>query len=1584
MLAPSTPPQSENSAIAALRPSASIYPQLRHSDVICNPSPSFLAPALSPSVQEQPRVTFAPSPMRDSPNSVSPSHNLAPHSVADLMDSPHAYEEHSMERGGLMHHTLLRHSSSGKEHARAAGTSSLHHDSARENNPAISNDAGVTSFTNESAVDNIPPSPRLPPKSPGKPSASSFALSQNSSTIPNAAPKDKPKPLPRQKERSNGPHWEDLDLFGEERVYVSGPERASIASRYVLSSPSMPEVFQARSAKITAPIFPNLARHRPEANRRFLDPSESLEVSVNPFTDGLERCALPSHIVPEIVHEVEFSSLVGFEETIDIDLGHRVARVPLPYAINIRVVQLDGSIRPVSANLETDPDYPNSTLLSVISETVNFETDGAGGYEDMMLTFWAAPDTSDQESSASLVLTVIDEEGITHETTLNLGAEGTEPIIAVKRPKFASKSNRQDTDISFDKAEQTEEEVVTVWNETKHDAPLFINVIVTESGGGVFSIARDGEESCECIPTTIPACSSFSFTAQFKRPQHEGSNRFYLGTILIKLGRMTSKHDDQFKSRDYNLAFDHVISLRATAAHPASLLNGSETISQVRSMGASELQCYSDSTRGYSSFGNRGASVGQASYDVSHLMGHSRSGDQDDSTLDVSLNRRITSVASHDDSNIMKFEPLDVAVSASGIEAVTKDFEYGPLCEGIFSLMDPVEWVVCEPAEETRQTDVPTEATQEQLFKGDRASLVQSELSRNSDADVLRGPTSSRQSLHPATVSSNPLEASFGSGGSRHQDYIPAGQRSDPILEYSSIRQTSSENEINGPDGPRSSPQSSCPSAVNSGLSEPSRENDASRTPDSTPSRHRSHAISTLSARRPSEAGHEDSGNICSAESHRSKKTASSHDHESRSLVDQKQRTKSQSMSSSETMTTNTTTKTPEHSSSLSPDRKEQLVSKQGGIISRDGYPYHVLSEATPYGKMVGYEGGTIAKRTAAKTPYGKLVGYEPSDFVQKVDPAMRKLEFLEGINSSRSVGFMAKVHDGASVPITAPMKLEGLKAALRPPTPAMSDTKKHVLPFKPSLLSGTTSGAIRSAPINSEETAGRALRNAAMHGGMGSDLSHETARGKPSVDPMPTLPQLLRRSSSAATYTSAKSWSKKQNSSAEDEPKLRLPRKMREGVILGRDTESIVLPLCSGSKSNMEVQIKVLAKRTRSASVRVIVESGHLVLQPEQKAEVVIKRNIAKEKELIISLICKLLGRPETVSYEVPLFVESNSRRSSAIKFSIDRPTLTYYRTTEASCSQRLRVFNGTSRGKVIQMWVGSTQLKDQEHEPSSVFKLVSPSNVSIGAQSCSTVEVCFKGQNSAAHHTGYLNITMGRKTETLHMFGYSGSSDIRFEFSASKVLLVRNIGNRYGFVLVTGPEDGTRYSKAEKAILGPGAEFEFKMPYGSGSSIIAGDEISRRRFCAAMLRNPSGPTDKEGKNKMFSSHFPGQEEAISAEGLDFSDASTASLHYASRMFFNGLHRFQLDMDMDLVIPVLSSDATDIQNWGASIDVDGYVHICNNDPEEPLRYEMEGAGPERGEIPPLGDARNVRYRERVVVRSRGRAVELAAPLRAS
>lgn len=427
-------------------------------------------------------------------------------------------------------------------------------------------------------------------------------------------------------------------------MYTEAPS----GKREVAFSPSMARKFRLRSAHLSSPMFnyeKRLARHRDFRN---VHP----EVRVNPMANSEEDAAkVPQEVVPQVCAELMFSSRDGFTEGVDFDLGCRAVRVPLPYAICIRVSDMEGDICPVSARIELNPDQVSSMLISMISAYATFEKgeddEGRSVYEDVVLTFWGAPDTYAKECTASFVVTVTDTNDESYETTFCVTAHSVEPVVAVECPNAKSKVQKNDTHVTFT-AGKTGEESITVWNETEGNAPLLLNVLIRDSAKGIFSIGRRSDDSSICFAATLPSASSFSFVVRFDLSYAQLKQSSYYGCVLIKLANMLPKRTRTWGDRDLHWTYDHVLALQISP-------NDEDFSCDLPS---EEMQTPSEDF-----------------YDFEEFL---RAEGEDD---------------------IEDIYPLNLNVAACDSEELPDDVEEGPLYEGSFSMLEPVEWVLSEEIE---------------------------------------------------------------------------------------------------------------------------------------------------------------------------------------------------------------------------------------------------------------------------------------------------------------------------------------------------------------------------------------------------------------------------------------------------------------------------------------------------------------------------------------------------------------------------------------------------------------------------------------------------------------------------------------------------------------------------------------------------------------------------------------------------------------------------------------------------------------------------------------------------------------------
>ncbi|PXF44919.1 hypothetical protein BWQ96_05283 [Gracilariopsis chorda] len=326
--------------------------------------------------------------------------------------------------------------------------------------------------------------------------------------------------------------------------------------------------FKLRSAKFLSP----LGKNHPKKSHRNL---AHVDVNANPLACTDQQAAsIPTAVQPDTVLNVPFSMSFGFEETLDIQLGCRASRVPLPYAINVFTYDLHGSIKPCTARLERDPDHHPTTLVDFISCDVLFapaydhdnehdhdelNSQSENVVEEACLIFWAAPDAHLDKGHDTFVLTVTDYNGQEYETKVDIHVTKTEPLIAVHTDDEPADISRTETTIEFLPHQSSLEKSVTVWNKTAGEAPLLLNVVMQDCAAGAFSIRQHPDEETLCIPMYIPAGESCSFSARFNlTPDIQGEHECY-GIGLVKFATILPSSVSPEDDAELYHSYDHVL-----------------------------------------------------------------------------------------------------------------------------------------------------------------------------------------------------------------------------------------------------------------------------------------------------------------------------------------------------------------------------------------------------------------------------------------------------------------------------------------------------------------------------------------------------------------------------------------------------------------------------------------------------------------------------------------------------------------------------------------------------------------------------------------------------------------------------------------------------------------------------------------------------------------------------------------------------------------------------------------------------------------------------------------------------------------
>lgn len=437
--------------------------------------------------------------------------------------------------------------------------------------------------------------------------------------------------------------------------------------------------------------------------------------------------------------------------------------------------------------------------------------------------------------------------------------------------------------------------------------------------------------------------------------------------------------------------------------------------------------------------------------------------------------------------------------------------------------------------------------------------------------------------------------------------------------------------------------------------------------------------------------------------------------------------------------------------------------------------------------------------------------------------------------------------------------------------------------------------------------------------------------------------------------------------------PKLKLPRRIREnGLALKASAGTVELPMFNASNGMVEVSIRIRKRNSVSVS------PNYVVVNAREKSVISLIRESSAADSVFVELLCSTMEEPRrTTTYEVPMTIEAAAVHiASPDGFMVDRPTLSFYNpSSEAVREGFVRIRNGTARDVEFRVWIGN---EGGEPEPvlndfgTPVFRLISDEDGVIPPGEFVCVRVYFDGGDMSAHYMDRLNMEVDGYLDFMSLFGYSGSHDIQLRSSEDGYVVATNHGDRFGFVVITGPEHEVQ---TERAVLKPGEERRLNAPHGSGSLIYTGDEIARARMCySERLRGESC------EGTIFTGEFPGEHSAVFLEGLDWQDDDKYSMFYAGRLLDHNVRKFVFDVDMKSETGFVEEEHMSGCRWAAIVE-GGYIHIENLDIEHELEFEVSGAEPRCGVVPALGDAKVAAFRENVEIRAMGTVQQLTVDL---
>lgn len=445
--------------------------------------------------------------------------------------------------------------------------------------------------------------------------------------------------------------------------------------------------------------------------------------------------------------------------------------------------------------------------------------------------------------------------------------------------------------------------------------------------------------------------------------------------------------------------------------------------------------------------------------------------------------------------------------------------------------------------------------------------------------------------------------------------------------------------------------------------------------------------------------------------------------------------------------------------------------------------------------------------------------------------------------------------------------------------------------------------------------------------------------------------------------------------------PKLKMPRRIREGgILVEANSGSVEFPVLNACSEVVEVTIFVeRVKGNGDDKCHVNVTPNYVVLAAHGTAILTMTRISAQGGEYHVLLRGSTLGpQPKKRSYRIPMHVAPSAMRlESNEEFAVDRPTMSFYNPTDEGREWNIRIRNGTQRAARYNAWIGQGcgELLNSNGNPA--FQIVGSASGSIDPQKFARVRVEFVGGEGVRHFHGRLYFNVGSQQDFIPLFGYVGGSDVRLMTNDLGYVIVQNVGERAGFVVMTGPECDPVHDQSVRAVLAPKEEREFVAPYGTGSVVYTGDEIARTRACRAEnIERARADGEYESSrceigDNIFEGEFDGEEAAMQSEMLDWAAEDRFSMFYSGRLFDYAVHRYLFDLN-DETIRFMETSRTARGGWSA-VAKDGYVHIENLNVAKELSFEATGAEPCKGVIGAFGDAMLAPFREVVEVRAEGK-----------
>lgn len=1590
---------------------------------------------------------------------------------------------------------------------------------------------------------------------------------------------------------------------------------------------TMASFFRQRSAHLSSPIFRQTARAAP-ANL----PSSPL-VRANPLANSeIAAAALPETITPLHVADINFSLVSGFNESpngISLDLGTRAARIPIPYVIRLRFVDISGTIRPIAARLERLLGEPQSMFISVIntssdscpnpSALTDFASqDEPSVMEGVTCAFWAAPDALMTSGCGSLMLTVTDEEYRDHEVSINISARSTKPRITIDAPGYFHRQVRSETSVSFSGQGLDGDALITVWNETDGDAPLFLNIVLHEDSGGAFQIGDETGHFSECIPILLHAGCSYTFWTRFTQRPDLTVRHCYYGSVLIKYALAVQAHTPPGHDLELHQYYDHVLSLVAALGSGDMMHETVATPCLHESFHDSPYNSVVDNCDRSGSKNHAAASlpdpISSPSEDVYedmsetrlpesvvsvHADSHSRSnGDPDD--LNISAN----------DSNPQSSE--EVVNALKGLAEENQQAELGgygtesSLGSGLLA-----QDAVFDSAKDEIRSDVGNQTRQQTYAMRYTCSSqlddyheiqgkVENEISCTSSRNIYQNGGQSH--LLPKAVSCTSLTEQMGkfdysfedqqsmrrkseNSGIEHQDDVQIGGflhfNSQPlgfqVPESSGLSDSftilAQDNtlvdkivELAGSSEPHSTTQhpggqeKSCKSEIlniagerindksgnvidgdtwaeghvqcsedfdisESHLVEPGAgsvslsnceistgdESEAHEVIQKVSVDHMMFGVNGKVEQTKSEVydihvshGTDKSESLEAINFSTRNETCADQEALVQSLKSSRmeelyvpmENSCSTSMQSVDSEKDNEAVKPgpnnqdgeqqhqtgsdggvfpkkyivqseqnylQEGLKKLVTDNDNQLNGGKGNqndtAFSADNRQapcesgfcpneisapekYELRSEFTEERKSLDEKESKFSKRKENNVEQSLLVSFgNRSRYQSDMQPLSTSSTSICGTNEEIHLTGTKEPELSLEGIQTKEQQLLDLHRKEDQQFKCDSDTKnreKHVREGDHADIPGSCEKRLMlSDKPNDQDIAAEALASLRYAINSYSLNPHDSVERKcllhREVSPWKNMAMTDKQMNVEAGKSYTGEQSKSKIGSCEDggiafsghecedllmvnktsmpglahtenraeyqnpftnvsagRPKLKMPRNIREGgVVMNPNQGYVELPVLNASAEVVEVSVTVESMRERDhdqgSDVSTTVTPNYVVIGASEQARLTMMRTSSAPAESFIVLRAATMGlNAMRMNYRIPVHIAKSVMRVEACsEFAVDRPTMSFYNPSRKSREWQVRLRNGTAQPAPYRVWIGEGcgNLHSSNGDPA--FQVIGPTSGIVKSEEYATIRVCYEGKDAVQHFHGRLNVLVGEQTDFMPLFGYSGASDVRLCTNELGYVCARNVGNRFGFIVITGPESNASQNSNVKAVLAPGEEREFVAPYGSGSVIYTGDEIARSRERRAEELRCLGEDDSHGSDdscELFRGEFEGEDAACDVEGLDWWAEDKFSMFYSGRLLDHNTKRYVFSLKDGETALLVQTDSPSRHGWTASV-TDGFVHIENLEAEQEIYFETDGAEPKYGVIAPLGNAMLAAFRENVEIRALGRIETLHVEL---